>query len=241
MRLDEFTAQADALWRALPPALKQGVTGVEIIAQPKYDAEFDDVPLLGECIPDPVAALAPEGPVWSIIALYYGSFVEVAALEPDSFDWDQELRQTLLHELRHHLDWRQGHDTLGLEDDLQRQNMLRRLGQPFALDYYQWGLRLGPRVWEVDGDGFMRVEVPRGRWHELDRGGSLTWRGWLITLVGPAPAPSAPGLLFWPALRWQRLTDAAAPAPEAWDQLVVVVRRVWWWARHPELIVRWVG
>ncbi len=55
------------------------------------------------------------------IALFYGSFAALAADHPD-FDWEGEIWETLLHELRHHL------ESLAWRDDLVQEDMetLRR-------------------------------------------------------------------------------------------------------------------
>ncbi len=230
MELEDFTARASALWEALPQALREGITHVEVFEAARYDAEFEGVPLLGECIPDPLGALVGEGPVRSSIALYYGSFVVVAAREP-GFDWAYELDETLMHELRHHLDWRQGHDTLGVEDDLQREDMLRRAGRPFLPHYYRAGRRVGASAWEVDGVVFVEVQLTRAQWDTLTRGLTLRWRGLRVDLAPRAAPPASP--LYVDDAHWQ--VEGASETPERADEAVVVLRRVWFWARNAEV------
>ena len=62
------------------------------------------------------------------IALYYGSFLQVAG---PGFDWEGEVWETLLHELRHHLESLAGRDDL-VREDLRRLAAFRRGGPPSA-------------------------------------------------------------------------------------------------------------
>ncbi len=74
---------------------------------------WEEVFRLGEYLdPGPPTVLAPEG-LGRHIALYYGSFLAVA---DQGFDWEAEAWETLLHELRHHLESLAGREDLALED-----------------------------------------------------------------------------------------------------------------------------
>ena len=59
-----------------------------------------------------------------LFVLYYGSFLEVAG---EGFDWEAEVWETLLHELRHHLESLAGRDDL-VREDLRRLDAFRRGG-----------------------------------------------------------------------------------------------------------------
>ena len=76
----------------------------------------DDPPavyLLGEYIVDPYLG--------RMVVLYYGSFRRVFAGEPAQV-WREELEETILHELRHHIEDLAGLDRLNEED---RQELIR--------------------------------------------------------------------------------------------------------------------
>ena len=109
MDFDAFADLAEAIADSLPPKLLEGLSG-GIIIEKKTRRRSEDPPgvyLLGEYITEDYL-----GP---LIAIYYGSFRRVFAGEPPEV-WEEELRRTLLHEVRHHLEARAGVDDLGRED-----------------------------------------------------------------------------------------------------------------------------
>ena len=61
------------------------------------------------------------------IALYYGSFERIAEDDPE-FDWEEELWETITHELRHHVESLAGDVSL-IEEDRQRQETFKREGR----------------------------------------------------------------------------------------------------------------
>lgn len=228
--LDEFEARAHDLWASIPDALKQGVVGVVVDPEAQYDREFGETPLFGECMLDPALDGVPDAPVHSVIHLYYGSFVQIAAEEPH-FDWDAELEETLRHELRHHLDWREGHDALGELDDLQRENMLRLRGDPFDRSFFRYCERLTPWVTALD-DEELFIEIPLPR-RELVRVFShslvLSWGG-LTARAEPASRDQA-------RQRYVYLTVATVEEPEHCDDATVraLLERDW---AHLTLVAR---
>src|SRR5690606_13382651 len=100
------------------------------------------------------------GDVRAIVVLYYGSFLELSRLDED-FDWEGELYETLMHEVRHHLESLATEDELEEIDCAEDQNFHRRQGEPFDPYFYRSGTRISEREWEVDGDRFIEVPV---RW-----------------------------------------------------------------------------
>jgi hypothetical protein len=101
----------------LPPEFTHGLQGVHAIEEAKPEEGYVDVWRMGEYL-DPGAESflgAGEG-LGRHVALYYGSFVEVAADDPD-FDWEEEMWETLTHELRHHVESLAGEDGLIQEDE----------------------------------------------------------------------------------------------------------------------------
>lgn len=86
------------------------------------------VNLLEDAVPDPEF---PQGHMYVMgeycdnllgryINLYYGSFVALAKIEDwTEEDWSEELRQTLSHELTHHMETRGGLHALDDKDEAQ--------------------------------------------------------------------------------------------------------------------------
>ena len=106
LSLDEFTELAEQLVDEVPPRLCRDLNGgFAVIPEEKRDEEFY---IMGEYIED--------GMLGSYVVFYYGSFAAILgdeALET----WEAELRETIWHELRHHL------ESLAGVDDLTREEM----------------------------------------------------------------------------------------------------------------------
>jgi hypothetical protein len=101
----------------LPPEFTQGLQGVHAIEEAKPEDGYVDVWRMGEYL-DPGAEDflgAGEG-LGRHVALYYGSFVQIAADDP-GFEWEEEMWETLTHELRHHVESLAGDDSLIQEDE----------------------------------------------------------------------------------------------------------------------------
>lgn len=107
-----FCRWADAIVDRLPEPLFWELTGgVQVSRQSRRNPEDPpDVYLLGEYIVDPYLG--------RLVHIYYGSFRRVFADDgPDV--WRAELEDTILHELRHHIEDLAGLDRLNEEDRLQ--------------------------------------------------------------------------------------------------------------------------
>ena len=114
----------------LPPEFMRGLQGVHAIEEAKPEEDFVDVWRLGEYL-DPGSEQflgAGEG-LGRHVALYYGSFVHVAAGDPE-FDWEDEMWETLTHELRHHVESLAGDDSLNIEDEVVARDFERRDDDP---------------------------------------------------------------------------------------------------------------
>ncbi|MCG0239658.1 MAG: metallopeptidase family protein [Firmicutes bacterium] len=113
---DTFCEWADAIASRLPDRFLEGLTGgIQIDREARRNPE--DPPgvfLLGEYITDPYLG--------QYICIYYGSFVKTFAGEPASV-WYEELEETILHEIRHHIEAQAGVDWLGEEDLRQLQEL----------------------------------------------------------------------------------------------------------------------
>ncbi|TVR92113.1 MAG: hypothetical protein EA416_08275 [Trueperaceae bacterium] len=110
----------------LPPEFMRGLQGVHAIEEAKPEEDFVDVWRMGEYL-DPGSEQflgAGEG-LGRHVALYYGSFVHVAGDDPE-FDWEEEMWETLTHELRHHVESLAGDDSLNIEDEVVARDFERR-------------------------------------------------------------------------------------------------------------------
>jgi hypothetical protein len=90
---------------------------VHAIEEARPEPDYVDVWRLGEYL-DPGAEnfLGSGEGLGRHVALYYGSFRKVAAGDP-AFDWEEEMWETLTHELRHHVESLAGEDGLVQEDE----------------------------------------------------------------------------------------------------------------------------
>lgn len=102
----------DTLAESFPEALFDGLNGgVNFQEEAVPDRKFPkgQVYILGEYCDDLLG---------QYINLYYGSFAAMAENEDwTEEDWEQELRQTLSHELTHHMEGRSGLHALDDKDE----------------------------------------------------------------------------------------------------------------------------
>jgi hypothetical protein len=178
MRFDHFRSMVERLAAEIPEEYMAGIAAIDVSPKTIPHPVDAHVYTLGECIPIDTGT----DEIQSHVVLYYGSFRELAA-ERSGFDWRQESWDTLLHELRHHVEWRARSEELEAFDDAVEQNLARASGRPFDPVFYQAGERVAEGVYRLDDDVFIeqvvrerptvaefvwhgeayRVAVPRGR------------------------------------------------------------------------------
>jgi hypothetical protein len=158
MPFETFTARAKDVARTIPAQFLDGVEDVVVHRQVKRHPLIGDVVTLGECEPSPVAAIAGSEQVRSIVHLYYGSFADLARRD-DAFDVEEELRETIEHEIRHHLEDRAGVRALIDEDDLFDAHARFRAGLDVAPGWYRRGERMEKDVYAVDLDLFVELRL----------------------------------------------------------------------------------
>lgn len=111
LTFDQAGDRLDELMEAFPPALFEGLNGgVNLLEDAVPDREFPagEMYILGEYCDDLLGRY---------INLYYGSFAALAEKEDwTEQDWTDELRQTLSHELTHHMEGRSGLHALDDKD-----------------------------------------------------------------------------------------------------------------------------
>lgn len=229
MDLETFEATVQHEWEAIPEAHKEGIVALVVEAAAHYDPNLAEVPLLGECVFDELMDTV-EAPVHSTIHLYYGSFVIVASEEP-GFDWQGEVRETLHHELTHHLEWRAGHDTLGEHEDVELENLNRRAGLPFEPSFYRFGREVARRVFLVGEEAFIEVSVPPAHWHQLfEQRAEVRWGGWCFVCAPPLETQSE--LLFVDIEDGWDEAEGADGRVDEWVAVTVVFRRRRIWFRR---------
>ncbi|HXV86011.1 MAG TPA: metallopeptidase family protein [Gemmatimonadales bacterium] len=214
MQLKDFRVLVERLWEDVPERYLEGVVGVEVSPRTVPHPVQRGVYTLGECIPVDTGG----EPVTSRVVLYHGSFQALAA-QGQGLDWRQEAWDTLLHELRHHVEWRAHAADLETFDWAAEQNFRRRDGQSFDSLFHLAGERLEAGVFQIDDDVFWDFPVRRVP-GEVD----ISWRGrryrvdlprrslpLFIALDGLEPAP--PGDAVVVIRRPPRLLDLIRPAP----------------------------
>ena len=222
---ETFAARARELTRAIPAEFLEGVEDVVVHREAKRHPLLKDVLTLGEQEPSAMVAMTGSELVRSIVHLYYGSFVALAARDR-RFDVDAELRETLEHELQHHLEDKAGVRTLVDDDDLfdAHQRFLAGLETPPG--WWRRGEEVGDGVYQVELDLFVELTLRRSEFERL-RGTTVA----LTVLEEPfdaaLPADAAPGDVLTFAGEGCLPEDAADDDDEAAGalHLVLDVRR----------------
>ncbi len=112
LSLDNFTELAEELVDEIPPRLCRDLNGgFMVLPEEKRD---EKLLIMGEYVED--------GLLGSYVVLYYGSFVALLKNKPHKV-WEEELRETIWHEVRHHIESLAGVDDLVYEE---QQEMARR-------------------------------------------------------------------------------------------------------------------
>jgi hypothetical protein len=113
----QFRAVVEAMVDDIPPVFMQELQGVHVLEQAQPEEGYRDVWRMGEYLdPGPEDFLGGSDGLGRHVALYYGSFVKIAEADPE-FDWDEEIWETLTHELQHHVESLAGDGRL-IEEDL---------------------------------------------------------------------------------------------------------------------------
>lgn len=175
-----------------------------------------DIYTLGHCqTEDHVSDYGSPDTTRSVIVLYWGSFMSLAALNP-AFDWEDELWETLTHELRHHL------ESLAREDDLEGvdyaadETFKRDEGLDFDPWYYRQGEAMEGGVYRVESDYYVE-QVWRSEDFDAARTVEFLWRGRPHKI--PRPAELGDVHFVW--------IGGLDSGPESFE-LVLVRRRSWW-------------
>jgi len=212
---DDFERRARGYWEQIPEEYKEGIDGLVVHKEALPHPLQAGVNTMGMCLTEsyPSDWMGPETSR-SVVALYWGSFRKSA--ESPDFDWDQEIWETLTHELRHHLEWLAREDQLEAVDFAMDETFKRAEGEDFDPWYYQSGDPMGEGIYRVEYDFYLEqewtpqalaaVEVIPFSWHGAD-----------FTI----PAPTELGDVHF---IWIHGVDVGI----GWLQLVLVRKRGWW-------------
>jgi hypothetical protein len=175
VQFEEFETLAWRYWEEIPSEYKAGIDGVVLERSAAAHPELPEVYTLGECRTEsyPSEYGGPET-TRSVVVLYYGSFVRLARQEPE-FDWEEELWETLTHELKHHLESLAGEAELEELDYAADENFKRLEGEPFDPFFYRAATPEPDGVWRVEREVFLEREYRSPG--ELGAEIEFSWRG----------------------------------------------------------------
>lgn len=184
MRFDEFEELAWRFWEEIPGTYKSGVDGLVIERDALPHPTLPDIYTLGECATETYPSdFGGPDTIRSYVFLYYGSFWRLSRLDPD-FDWEDELWETLTHELQHHLESLADEDALIAMDYAADENFKRFEGEPFDPYFYRSGERVDEGVWRVERDIFLERRYRDGS--EPEREVEIVWHGDRYRVERPA-------------------------------------------------------
>ena len=125
MTFETFQEMAQAMMDEIPNEFTKGLQGLHIFKETRAEKDLPGVYRLGEYLdPGPDNFLGGNPGLGRHIALYYGSFVAIAGAE-SAFDWEEQVWETLTHELQHHVESLAGDATL-IKEDRRRDAAFRR-------------------------------------------------------------------------------------------------------------------
>lgn len=110
LTFEQFEQIANRLFDRIPPRLLEGLNGGIILSEEamQRDPDLPDVYIMGEYVDDPYG-------LGKYIVIYYGSFCKVLD-DADPKEWEEELWETVVHEIRHHVEGQAGVSDLEVED-----------------------------------------------------------------------------------------------------------------------------
>jgi len=115
---DQFAEWLEEAVERIPPRYCQNLTGgFNLQEESRQEGDFW---ILGEYIEDEQLGC--------FIMFYYGSFVELLKDEPEEV-WKEEILDTVLHEMQHHLELMAGRDDLGRREMEELAQALRDSGR----------------------------------------------------------------------------------------------------------------
>ena len=216
MKFSAFQAAAERAYERIPDAYKTGIDGLVVSREAVPHPEISDIYTMGECLTEnwPSEWQGPET-TRSTVVLYWGSFKGLAA-DDETFDWDEQIWETLTHELRHHLESLASEDQLEDVDYAVDEDFKRAEGESFDPWYFQKGDPEGDGAYRIETHVFLEQSWTEERFAAADEV-AFEWGGrrWSV------PRPERLGDLHY------LLVHGATEPPETLE-LVLVRRRGWW-------------
>ncbi len=216
MKFEDFERHARDVFEEIPEAYRDGVDGLTIRRDAPRHPELPGIYTLGECLTEEhLSDFGSADTTRSVIALYWGSFRALAQQNPD-FDWEEEIWETLTHELRHHLESLAGDDALEGVDYAADEMFKRFEGRDFDPWYYQHGDVVAPGTYRVERSTYIEQE-----WDETDFATAeiieFEWKGTRCSIARPEELGDVHFVLL------RGIDDADGEV-----ELVLVRRRSWW-------------
>ncbi len=127
MTFPEFQDTLAGMVDEIPAEFLEGLQAVLALEEEHPEPDFQDVWRMGEYLDmGPDSFLGGSVGIGRHVVLYWGSFCRIAEGDPD-FDWEEELWETLTHELRHHVESLAGDASLIAQDEIDAQGFPRRV------------------------------------------------------------------------------------------------------------------
>ena len=107
---DTFERIVEEQLEIIPTQYLEGLQGVHCFEEAKHDPKEPHLVRLGEYLdPGPDQFLDSRVHIGRHVSLYYGSFLAIAHA---GFDWEEQIWDTLTHEIQHHVESKAGDRTL---------------------------------------------------------------------------------------------------------------------------------
>jgi hypothetical protein len=128
MNYEQFENRLQEMLEIIPEQYMKNLQGVHCFEERKGDPHERGLVRMGEYLdPGFESFMDSRIHIGRHINIYYGSFQAVAQYNPH-FDWDDQLWETLTHELQHHLESQANDQTL-IEWDRQQLEKFRKAKQ----------------------------------------------------------------------------------------------------------------
>lgn len=216
MDFGAFERHARKAFEEIPDEYREGIDGLVVSREAPEHPTLPGVFTLGQCLTEEhLSDYGGPETTRSVIALYWGSFRALARKDA-GFDWEEEIWETLTHELRHHLESLAGDAALEGVDYAADETFKREEGLAFDPWYYQHGEDLGGGVYRVEQDYYVE-QLWRADDYERSTSIELCWRGRRYRM----PRPERLGDVHFVFLgELGHVGDRV--------ELVLVRRRSWW-------------
>ena len=216
MKFKDFERAARDAYEEIPHAYKEGIDGLVVSREAPPHPELPDIFTLGECVTEDYASdWGGPDTTRSQVVLYWGSFKQLSSLDAD-FDWEEELWETLTHELRHHLESLAREDALEGVDYALDETFKRDQGMDFDPWYFQSGDDLGGGLFQVERNFYVERPLTEAAFlaaAEID----FTFRGRAYRF----PRPDELGDVHFVWIQGVEVDDATL-------EVVLVRKRSWW-------------